>query len=171
MSSESILSNIHDPSDLRTLSLHELKQLSAELREVIVATVSKNGGHLASNLGVVELTIALHRVFDSPRDKIVWDVGHQCYTHKLLTGRYSRFSTLRQAGGLAGFPKRSESPTMPLILVTPQPRFQRRWVCLQGIGYRLRIIVLLRLLGMGRFLGGLLTRRFLMLASLVCRSS
>ena len=110
MSSESILSNIHDPSDLRTLSLHELKQLSAELREVIVATVSKNGGHLASNLGVVELTIALHRVFDSPRDKIVWDVGHQCYTHKLLTGRYSRFSTLRQAGGLAGFPKRSESP-------------------------------------------------------------
>jgi 1-deoxy-D-xylulose-5-phosphate synthase len=110
MSSESILSHITDPSDLRTLSAHELKQLSVELRDMIVATVSKNGGHLASNLGVVELTIALHRVFDSPRDKIVWDVGHQCYTHKLLTGRYSQFSTLRQAGGLAGFPKRAESP-------------------------------------------------------------
>jgi 1-deoxy-D-xylulose-5-phosphate synthase len=110
MSSESILPHIHDPADLRALSVHELSRLAAEIREVIMATVSKNGGHLASNLGVVELTIALHRVFDSPHDKIVWDVGHQCYTHKLLTGRYSRFSTLRQAGGLAGFPKRAESP-------------------------------------------------------------
>jgi 1-deoxy-D-xylulose-5-phosphate synthase len=90
--------------------MRELNKLAAEIRSVIVATVSKNGGHLASNLGVVELTIALHRIFDSPKDKIVWDVGHQCYTHKLLTGRYSRFATLRQKDGLAGFPKRDESP-------------------------------------------------------------
>jgi 1-deoxy-D-xylulose-5-phosphate synthase len=109
MSRESILSRIHAPSDLKTVSNADLQRLAAEIREAIVATVSRNGGHLASNLGVVELTIALHRVFDSPWDSIVWDVGHQCYTHKLLTGRYERFSSLRQAGGLAGFPKRAES--------------------------------------------------------------
>jgi 1-deoxy-D-xylulose-5-phosphate synthase len=106
----SLLARIHAPADLKKLSGRELGELAAEIRAVIVSTVSKNGGHLASNLGVVELTIALHRVFDSPQDKIVWDVGHQCYTHKLLTGRYERFSTLRQKDGLAGFPKRDESP-------------------------------------------------------------
>ncbi|MDR2535266.1 MAG: 1-deoxy-D-xylulose-5-phosphate synthase [Treponema sp.] len=106
---KSLLSQISEPGDLKKLSLSELNRLGTEIREIIVSTVSKNGGHLASNLGVVELTIALHRVFDSPEDKIVWDVGHQCYTHKLLTGRYAEFDTLRQFGGLAGFPKRTES--------------------------------------------------------------
>lgn len=84
--------------------------LAQEIRDLIVSTVAKNGGHLASNLGVVELSIVLHRIFNSPHDKIVWDVGHQCYTHKILTGRYKNFTSLRQAGGIAGFPKSSESP-------------------------------------------------------------
>ena len=83
--------------------------MAAEIRKIIIETVSHNGGHLASNLGVVELTIALHRVFDSPRDAIIWDVSHQCYAHKLLTGRYGAFSSIRQYGGLSGFTKKSES--------------------------------------------------------------
>jgi 1-deoxy-D-xylulose-5-phosphate synthase len=94
---------------LKNLDSSQLDVLAAEIRETIVETVTQNGGHLASNLGVVELTIAIHRVFDSPKDKIVWDVGHQCYAHKLLTGRAERFPTLRQKGGLSGFPKRGES--------------------------------------------------------------
>jgi 1-deoxy-D-xylulose-5-phosphate synthase len=107
---ELLLSSIQRPEDIRDLSYAELNRLASEIRNVIVSTVSRNGGHLASNLGVVELTLALHRVFQSPRDKIVWDVGHQCYTHKLLTGRFGMFDTLRRANGMAGFPKRSESP-------------------------------------------------------------
>jgi 1-deoxy-D-xylulose-5-phosphate synthase len=106
----SLLAGIRGPGDLRGLSYAELNRLAAEIRAQIVAVVSRNGGHLASNLGVVELTIALHRVFNSPEDKIVWDVGHQCYAHKLLTGRFKAFGELRRAGGLAGFPRRSESP-------------------------------------------------------------
>jgi len=98
---------------LKPLKYEELKQLAAEIREELVSTVSTNGGHLASNLGVVELTIALHRVFDSPRDKIVWDVGHQAYTHKLLTGRRDRFASLRQFGGLSGFTNSGESEHDP----------------------------------------------------------
>src|SRR5210317_224841 len=94
---------------LKSMPLADLPELAEELREFIVRTVSKTGGHLASSLGVVELTIALHRVFDSPEDKIIWDVGHQAYAHKLLTGRYARFHTLRQLDGLSGFPKRVES--------------------------------------------------------------
>lgn len=106
----SVLEGISDPKDLKSLSLPQLKQLAEEIRRLIIETVSKNGGHLAPNLGVVELTIALHYVFDSPTDKIIWDVGHQCYTHKILTGRKDHFSTLRTFGGLSGFPKREESP-------------------------------------------------------------
>jgi 1-deoxy-D-xylulose-5-phosphate synthase len=105
-----MLSHINGPADLKKLTFKELDRLAQEIREVIVSRVAQNGGHLASNLGVVELSIALDRVFDSPKDKIVWDVGHQCYAHKLLTGRFAAFSGLRQAGGLAGFPKREESP-------------------------------------------------------------
>jgi 1-deoxy-D-xylulose-5-phosphate synthase len=108
--SGSLLAQIHGPKDVKSLSKKDLSRLAEEIRRTIVATVSRNGGHLASNLGVVELTIALHRVFNSPEDKIVWDVGHQCYAHKLLTGRLEDFPTLRRMGGLAGFPKRSESP-------------------------------------------------------------
>lgn len=104
-----ILSNIHSPDDLKNLPKNKIVPLAQEIRRVIIDVVKKNGGHMASNLGAVELTIALHRVFDSPHDAIVWDVGHQCYTHKILTGRYEDFSTIRKRGGLSGFPKQSES--------------------------------------------------------------
>ena len=106
----SVLSRITSPDDIKKLDPRQLDRLAAEIREVVVSRVEQNGGHLASNLGVVELSIALHRVFDSPNDKIVWDVGHQCYAHKLITGRFDGFSGLRKAGGIAGFPKREESP-------------------------------------------------------------
>jgi len=104
-----LLENIHAPKDLRKLNFNQLKRLAQEIRQEMIDVVSKNGGHLASNLGVVELTLALHRTFDSPRDKIIWDVGHQTYVHKLLTGRLDRFKTIRQYHGLSGFPKRTES--------------------------------------------------------------
>jgi 1-deoxy-D-xylulose-5-phosphate synthase len=104
-----VLARVGDPADLKSLSRTELKQLADELRAFIIETVSKTGGHLASNLGVVELTVALHAVFDAPRDKLVWDVGHQTYAHKILTGRKERMTTLRQTDGLSGFPKRKES--------------------------------------------------------------
>jgi len=104
-----ILDSIREPSDVRKLSREELSTLAMEIRALILETVARNGGHLASNLGVVELTLALHKVFDSPRDKIVWDVGHQCYTHKILTGRKGRFGDLRRCGGIVGFPCREES--------------------------------------------------------------
>lgn len=106
----SLLDTISGPMDLRSLSMAQLKQMAEEIRKLIIETVSKNGGHLAPNLGVVELTIALHYVFKSPEDKIIWDVGHQSYTHKILTGRRDQFPTLRTFGGLSGFPKRQESP-------------------------------------------------------------
>jgi len=104
-----ILGRINKPQDLKLLSLSELEILAKEVRDIIIRTVSKRGGHLSSNLGVVELTIALHFVFNAPEDKIIWDVGHQCYTHKILTGRKKIFSTLRQSGGLSGFPRKEES--------------------------------------------------------------
>ena len=103
------LQNIKSPEDVRGLKPAELKILAQEIRQEIIQVVSQNGGHLAPNLGAVELTLALHSVFQTPRDKIVWDVGHQAYVHKLLTGRYEQFSTIRTYGGLSGFPKRSES--------------------------------------------------------------
>ena len=104
-----ILDAIREPADIRGLSPEELSTLALEIRALILETVAKNGGHLASNLGAVELTLALHKVFDTPRDKIVWDVGHQCYTHKILTGRKDRFCGLRRSGGILGFPCREES--------------------------------------------------------------
>jgi len=104
-----LLDAINSPDDLKALTLDELGRLAAEVRSRIIETVSKTGGHLAPNLGVVELTIALHYVFNAPKDKIIWDVGHQSYAHKLLTGRRDRFHTLRTFGGISGFPKRSES--------------------------------------------------------------
>jgi len=106
---EPILDTLTSTDQIRSLDYRQLKQLAGELREDIISTVSQNGGHLASSLGVVELTIALHRVFDTPKDKLVWDVGHQAYAHKLLTGRREQFSTLRQLDGISGFPKRCES--------------------------------------------------------------
>jgi len=105
-----ILEKIHAPEDLRTLSLEQLDALAREVRHHILETVARTGGHLASSLGAVELTIALHYVFNTPHDRIVWDVGHQSYAHKILTGRAEAFTTMRQQGGLSGFPKREESP-------------------------------------------------------------
>ncbi|MCB1182026.1 1-deoxy-D-xylulose-5-phosphate synthase [bacterium] len=106
---EPLLPGITGPDDLKKLGPDELERLCAELRDHIITSVSRSGGHLGASLGVVELTVALHRVFSTPRDKIVWDVGHQAYGHKLLTGRLERFGTLRRKGGIAGFPKQSES--------------------------------------------------------------
>ena len=103
------LENIHSPKDIKKMNTKELTDLCAQLRQKMVETVSRTGGHLASNLGTVELTVALHRVFNTPKDAIVWDVGHQCYTHKLLTDRYARFDTLRRQGGISGFPNPAES--------------------------------------------------------------
>jgi len=104
-----ILDKVNSLADLKAMSESEIQDLANEIREVLIQTVSQTGGHLAPNLGVVELTIALHRVFDSPEDKIIWDVGHQCYAHKLLTGRKDRFATIRQYKGLSGFTSREES--------------------------------------------------------------
>ncbi len=106
----SLLDNINSPGDLKKLSVTELTDLAREIRELIVDVVSKTGGHLASSLGAVELAIAIHYVFDVPNDKVIWDVGHQAYAHKILTGRRDRFPTLRQHGGLSGFTRRRESP-------------------------------------------------------------
>ena len=104
-----LLEQINSPKDLKKLTLEEKETLSQEIRDLIIDVTSKNGGHVASNLGVVELTIALHSVFDTPNDKIVWDVGHQCYVHKILTGRREEFQNIRKLGGISGFPKICES--------------------------------------------------------------
>jgi len=104
-----ILDRVNYPKDIKNMTKAELQMLSNELRDFVVNVVSKTGGHLASNLGVAELTVALHYVFDAPKDKIIWDVGHQSYIHKILTGRKKKFHTLRQFGGISGFPKLTES--------------------------------------------------------------
>ena len=104
-----MLKKIKNPGDIKNLSERELLGLAGDLREIIIETTSKMGGHLASNLGMIEATIALHRVFDSPRDSIIFDVGHQCYAHKLLTGRYESFGSLRSFGGISGFTSPDES--------------------------------------------------------------
>ena len=109
----SLLERIHSPADLKKLSREELALLATEIRHEVIQTVARNAGHLAPNLGVVELTLALHRIFDSPRDKIIWDVGHQSYPHKLVTGRFERFGTLRMWDGIAGYPRRAESEHDP----------------------------------------------------------
>src|SRR4051795_7167820 len=103
------LESIREPADLRNLSYAELDDLAGEIRDFVVNAVAENAGHLGSNLGAVELTLALHRVFESPRDAILWDTGHQAYVHKILTGRAAGFEHLRTRGGLAGYPSRAES--------------------------------------------------------------
>ena len=108
-----LLDKILQPSDLRALTDSELTSLASELRDETIAIVSETGGHLGSSLGVVELTVAIHAVFNTPFDKLIWDVGHQCYPHKIITGRRDRMRTLRQKGGLSGFTKRSESEYDP----------------------------------------------------------
>ena len=104
-----MLEKIRKPNDVKKIPANRLPELADEIRQFMISSVSRTGGHLASNLGAVELTIALHYVLNLPKDKILWDVGHQSYTHKILTGRMDRFSTLRQEGGLSGFPRREES--------------------------------------------------------------
>ena len=108
-----LLDAIHTPADLRRLDAHDLRQVADELRTETIDAVSVTGGHLGAGLGVVELTVALHYVFNTPQDRVIWDVGHQAYPHKILTGRRDRIRTLRQAGGLSGFTKRSESEYDP----------------------------------------------------------
>lgn len=110
MDARKILPGIDSPEDIRKLTVEELGRLASEIRQVILETVSRNGGHLAPSLGTVELTLAIHYVFDTPRDRLIWDVGHQAYAHKIITGRRDRFHTLRRMGGISGFPKREESP-------------------------------------------------------------
>src|SRR5215510_14724679 len=108
-----LLSRIHSPSDLKRLERSDLPALAEEIRAFLIDTCAKTGGHIGAGLGVVELTVALHYVFDTPRDQIVWDVGHQAYPHKILTARRDRIRTLRQGGGLSGFTKRAESEYDP----------------------------------------------------------
>src|ERR1700731_4031713 len=108
-----LLDRVNEPADLRKLSRGQLRQLADELRQETISAVSVTGGHLGAGLGVVELTVAIHHVFDTPRDKLIWDVGHQAYPHKIITGRRDRIRTLRQGGGLSGFTKRAESEYDP----------------------------------------------------------
>ena len=119
MSNTPLLDTIRAPADLRGLNDSELSRLAEELRSDTISIVSETGGHLGSSLGVVELTVALHAVFNTPYDKLIWDVSHQCYPHKILTGRRDRMRTLRQKGGLSGFTKRAESC---LLYTSPSPR-------------------------------------------------
>ena len=107
--SHRLLDSVEEPKDIRGFGADQLRQLADEVRQEMIEAVSITGGHLGAGLGVVELTVALHHVFDTPADKLIWDVGHQCYPHKILTGRKDRIRTLRQGGGLSGFTKRSES--------------------------------------------------------------
>ena len=113
MSKYKFLDKINYPSDLKSLDIQELKILAKELRSELIEVVSETGGHLGAGLGVVELTIALHYIFNTPKDKLIWDVGHQSYPHKILTGRKSKIRTIRKGGGLSGFTKRSESEYDP----------------------------------------------------------
>ena len=105
-----MLEKIKKPNDIKKIPVERLPELAEEIRGFLIESLSRTGGHLASNLGVVELTIALHRVYDLPEDKILWDVGHQAYTHKILTGRKEEFSRLRQSGGISGFPPAGRKP-------------------------------------------------------------
>ena len=114
----SILEKIHSSNDIKQLNTEELPVLCKEIRSFLIQTVSETGGHLASNLGTVELTVALHRVYDTQHDRIVFDVGHQCYTHKIITGRRDKLHTLRQFGGISGFPKPYEAVDDAFIAIT-----------------------------------------------------
>jgi len=118
-----LLDDVHTPADLKDKTRDQLKQIAEEVRGEVIDAVSVTGGHLGAGLGVVELTVAIHAVFDTPEDRLIWDVGHQCYPHKILTGRRDRIRTLRQGGGLSGFTKRAESEYDPFGARMRQRRF------------------------------------------------
>ena len=122
-----LLEKIEQSSDIKKLKVEDYPVLAQEIRQFLLEKISRTGGHLASNLGVVELTMALHLAFDLPKDKIIWDVGHQAYTHKILSGRKDGFDDLRQFGGMSGFPKRKESPYDAFDTATAPPPFPQAW--------------------------------------------
>ena len=122
------LDQINYPSDLRKFNKEDLKIISEELRDKTISAVSKTGGHLGAGLGVVELTIAIHYIFNTPKDKLIWDVGHQSYPHKILTGRKNKIETIRQEGGLYGFVKRSESVVKANMILLEQPIAQHLYL-------------------------------------------
>ena len=124
-SQNNLLDRIDSPSDLRQLKQAQLPQLAQEIRDYLINTISATGGHLGAGLGVVELTTALHYVFETPRDKLIWDVSHQCYPHKIITGRRERMRSLRQGGGLSGFTSRKESVYDPFGAVLLRPPLRR----------------------------------------------
>ena len=122
-----LLDQVQYPADIRQIEKAQLPQLADELRSEMISAVSQSGGHLGSGLGVVELTVAIHHVFDTPNDILVWDVGHQCYPHKIITGRRDRIRTIRQGGGLSGFTKRAESEYDHSAPRTARPASPPRW--------------------------------------------
>ena len=122
-----LLDQVPEPSALRNLPRSQLRQFADELRQETISAVSVTGGHLGAGLGVVELTVALHYVFNTPDDRLIWDVGHQAYPHKILTGRRDRMRTLRQGGGLSGFTKRAKANTTRSARRIPRPRFPPAW--------------------------------------------
>ena len=140
------LDKIKSPRDLDDLNDEQLKELATELRYDVIETVSKTGGHLGASLGVIELTVALHKIFDSPKDKIIWDVGHQSYPHKILTGRRDQMSTLRKKDGLSGFTKRDESKydhfgAQRSIFGMIWPQYVQEWFrSLERMGHNVRVI-------------------------------
>ena len=136
------LEKIQKANDIKELTEEELKELSDEIRRFLIEKISVTGGHLASNLGVVELTMALHKVLHFPEDKLIWDVGHQSYTHKLLTGRKEGFDDLRKYGGMSGFPKRKEVNVMRLIQDTVQLQSQQGLVMWPQESFNRSIITL-----------------------------
>lgn len=125
-----VLEKINHPNDIKNLKKEELPLLADEIREFLIRTISESGGHLASNLGVVELTMAMHLVFDLPKDKMIWDVGHQAYTHKLLTGRRENFANLRKFGGMKQVSRNAvRAAVTVLIQDTARPPYRRAWLC------------------------------------------
>ena len=141
MAENKFLDKINSPADVKKLSVPQLEQLAKEIRQLLISVISYTGGHLAPNLGVVELTLALHKVFNTPEDKIIFDVGHQAYIHKIITGRREQFPTLRQYGGLSGFPKRSESEHDAFGTVIPVHLFPLLWAWPAPATCRVRIIM------------------------------
>ena len=133
-----ILEKINSPADLKKLTADEMTLLAEEVRGYMLDVISVNGGHLASSLGVVELTLALHHVFNTPEDKIIWDVGHQAYAHKIITGRREDFRAIRRKGGISGFPNAASPRTMPMTWATAAQAYHLRWARLWAVTSRVK---------------------------------